>query len=678
MRSGGLFKKIIYAVLLCFMAATIVPEPALVMAAETGLPAPDQILPLSSSHWLPVIRGVYFDPEDPLNLRFVFDTGNEKTVEKETAERLIRYFLAALAIPEDDLWVNLSPYESDRIVPETLGETDLGRDMLAQDYVLKQLSSSLMYPEAESGQQYWQKLYAEAVNSGMPESTFNKVWIAPDKADIYEDDNGTSAFIIDARLKAMLEADYLAAEKNEAATGGNAAAAAMRSAVLPKISEEINNGANFAPLRQLYHSLILGVWFKKKFAETFYRNYFDSGAVAGIDIEDKDAKQKIYDLYVEAFKKGVFNYERKERDALSGRTVKRHYFSGGIKAKVSPEINALPGVSSPISFIRKAFVGTAMIAFLGMFRSADVQAEYVNVNLINVSMDKPDTVIVESKGISKDSVDLRTLYLEETPVVWLRLRFGDKVFLGREFDLLVEDIPVLTGRVSDSLDFRFTIEMLDKAIEDAGLPLRKYAKIGLRFTGENAAPGIIDGFPVPFRSFVTSLKVYGFPTMEGYDYAVSVVDRNRRPSPAVPGLNVRFDKGRNAFVGSVNAPGIIKVYNVLGQAVDVFPVMKGEFTYKLRAELADQKLIFRFTKQGATPEAKTVGSAVMNADGRPVATVSRTADGKKSFGGVTMRSLGNMIVPYASSAIAEVDHTALTFDRISYSVSDLIELDLTE
>ena len=55
--------------------------------------------------------------------------------------RLIKYFLAALTVPEKDLWVNLSPYEKDRIVPEAFGQTEMGRDLLAQDYLLKQIDA---------------------------------------------------------------------------------------------------------------------------------------------------------------------------------------------------------------------------------------------------------------------------------------------------------------------------------------------------------------------------------------------------------------------------------------------------------------------------------------------------------------------------------------------------------
>jgi len=37
------------------------------------------------------------------------------------------------------------------IVPDATGQNEMGRDMLAQDYVLKQITASLIYPEKGLG-----------------------------------------------------------------------------------------------------------------------------------------------------------------------------------------------------------------------------------------------------------------------------------------------------------------------------------------------------------------------------------------------------------------------------------------------------------------------------------------------------------------------------------------------
>ncbi len=112
--------------------------------------------------------------------------------------------------------INLSPYESDRIIPQAFGITEMGRDLLAQDYLLKQLTSSLMYPEDELGEEFWERVHEEAYEqygvTDIPVNTFNKVWIVPEKAVVYED--GDAVFVVESRLKVMLEEDYLAASNN--------------------------------------------------------------------------------------------------------------------------------------------------------------------------------------------------------------------------------------------------------------------------------------------------------------------------------------------------------------------------------------------------------------------------------------------------------------------------------
>jgi hypothetical protein len=174
-----------------------------------NFPAPNALLPASAMYSFPILKGVRFDPADPLNIEFVFDAADQKTISKTEAKKLIEYFLAGLTTPEEDLWVNLSLYEKDRIAPESLIATDFGADLLGQDYVLKQLSSSLTYPESETGKAYWNAL--RQAQGPKTADAFNKIWIMPGVAKMYE--NGTSCFVVNATLKAMTAVDYLAKEK---------------------------------------------------------------------------------------------------------------------------------------------------------------------------------------------------------------------------------------------------------------------------------------------------------------------------------------------------------------------------------------------------------------------------------------------------------------------------------
>ncbi len=221
---------VLRAVLFAFLSNTFGPIPT-VRAEDFVLPKPGVMVHLSPAFNPPILKGIKVHPDNPFRLDFILDRGDETSAEaksesplakedylKQQSTKLIKYFLASLTIPEKDLWVNLSPYEKDRIVPESFGQTEMGRDLLAQDYLLKQITASLIYPEDEIGQKFWQRLYAEAAkkfgSTNIAVNTFNKVWIVPEKAVVYENAKTGTAYVVESQLKVMLEEDYLALMKN--------------------------------------------------------------------------------------------------------------------------------------------------------------------------------------------------------------------------------------------------------------------------------------------------------------------------------------------------------------------------------------------------------------------------------------------------------------------------------
>lgn len=116
---------------------------------------------LSSSFTLLLLKAVRIQPDNPFQFDFIVDQGSSKLSDdelKRESKKLIRYFLAALTTPENDLWVNLSPYEKDRIIPQSFGITEMGRDLLGQDYLLKQITATLLYHEGELGKKYWDQV----------------------------------------------------------------------------------------------------------------------------------------------------------------------------------------------------------------------------------------------------------------------------------------------------------------------------------------------------------------------------------------------------------------------------------------------------------------------------------------------------------------------------------------
>jgi len=350
----------------------------MVQAQDFYLPAPGIMVHLSPEFNPPILKGIKVHSDNPFRFDFILDQGNSPSLLqrggqgelKQEATRLIKYFLASLTIPENDLWVNLSPYEKNRIIPQSFGLTEMGRDLLAEDYMLKQITASLIYPEDEIGKKFWKRIYEEAAKkfgtTNIPVNTFNKVWIVPAKAVVYENAKAGTAYVVESKLKVMLEQDYLALEKhqrqpgdmalavssstlpNEPSTEGESipgkprfdvpttskmASQIIRQIVIPELTKEVNEGKNFSQLRQVYNSLILATWYKKKIKDSLLAQVFaNKSKTKGLSFPNASIgnPEHIYQQYLKAFKKGVYNYIKEETDPLTQEIIPRKYFSGGM------------------------------------------------------------------------------------------------------------------------------------------------------------------------------------------------------------------------------------------------------------------------------------------------------------------------------------------------------------
>ena len=338
-----IMKKVVsFFIFVCFLVTSLMgPNP--VFAQEFRLPAPGVMVHLSPEFNPPILKGIKVHPDNPFRFDFILDKGDSQLSNdqiKVESSKLIKYFLASLTIPEKDLWVNLSPYEKNRIVPESFGQTGMGRDLLAEDYMLKQITASLIYPEGEVGEKFWKRIYEEAYKkfgtTNISVNTFNKVWIVPEKAVVYENAKAGTAYVVESKLKVMLEQDYLSLEKHEGIQSeqvqtkdtNQLGSQIVREIVIPELTKEVNEDKNFSQLRQVYNSLILATWYKKKIKDSILSQvYSDKNKVSGVNIDDPKEKEKIYQQYLQAFKKGVYNYIKEEVDPLTQQPIQRKYFS---------------------------------------------------------------------------------------------------------------------------------------------------------------------------------------------------------------------------------------------------------------------------------------------------------------------------------------------------------------
>lgn len=219
--------------------------------------------------------------------------------------------------------------------------------MLAEDYLLKQVTASFIHPDTDLGRKFWSRVYARAQKelgtSDIPVDTFNKVWVSADKADVFVRQD--TVVVVGSHLKVQLEADYLASSK--AGSAGQAPVQAspaselsktlIREIVLPELEKEVNTGKNFARLRQIFHAMILATWYKKNLKAALltqvYANKSKMGGVEGAWVAGQSVDidpQQIWSRYEAAYKQGVFNFIKEDIDQATGEAVPRKYFSGGL------------------------------------------------------------------------------------------------------------------------------------------------------------------------------------------------------------------------------------------------------------------------------------------------------------------------------------------------------------
>src|ERR1019366_2106957 len=115
------------------------------------------------------------------------------------------------------------------------------------------LTASLIYPERDLGKEFWSRVYAKAQQqfgtTNVPVNTFNKVWILPDQAQVFE--HGSAAYVTKATLKVMLDEDYLSltrhserSEESQQNKSHSIASQIVRQIILPEIEKEVNTGKN--------------------------------------------------------------------------------------------------------------------------------------------------------------------------------------------------------------------------------------------------------------------------------------------------------------------------------------------------------------------------------------------------------------------------------------------------
>ena len=303
------------------------------------------------------------------NFKLFFDKGGIKEVKQiefeADAKTILNYFFIGISLPDDTFWVNLRPDSPDNIIDPFLAKTDIGKILLEADLQLKKDTAQYTSPQTYEGRQYWDRLYKKAgelfgsENVTIP--TLTRPWIVPGEIILMEStdntfkttpeastERGRSAYIYKANLKVMLEEDYLTQTSKldpsyQPLTSNYSfsnprlkelnlySTQLIRELIIPKITQEVNASKRYAPLRQVYYSLILAQWFKQSFLGKggYYSQLINKkNLAAGLTSTVSWSKTTYFKEYQESFKNG--EYAINESAYTPSGQVIRSYFSGGI------------------------------------------------------------------------------------------------------------------------------------------------------------------------------------------------------------------------------------------------------------------------------------------------------------------------------------------------------------
>ena len=276
------------------------------------------------------------------NFKLLLDKGDTKDLKeaslKQSTGELLKYFFTGIALPNSSFWVNLRPDSPDNIIDDYLAQTDVGKILLEADLQLKKDTAAFTSPQTPEGKKYWDSLYKKAgelfgsENITIP--TLTRPWIVPGEIIIRETQE--NAYVYKATLKVMLEQDYLKGSatynfSDERSKQLNEYASELiRKAIIPKLTKDINTAKRYAPLRQVYYSLILAHWFKQKFSgkSGLYSRLIDKNNLNGLISKESWSKDTYFQAYQKSFKEGEYNI-REQVYTLQGQTI-RNYMSGGI------------------------------------------------------------------------------------------------------------------------------------------------------------------------------------------------------------------------------------------------------------------------------------------------------------------------------------------------------------
>lgn len=284
------------------------------------------------------------------------------------SEQPLEYFFIGLTLSNQKFWVNLNPWEPDRIVDDDVGRTDVGRIMLEADLQMKKDFCKYENPcSSRVGDEYWQLLdkkqeelvtgcmrqYPGEIEKDMnvlfPAAT--RYWIVPDEITAYGNEN--EVYIVNSTLTIKTEPVYehsvyeiVNQGTSKVSDGcrrclddalveyGRYATELEEEMIYPLVAQEVNNNENYSELRQVYSSLALAQWYKShgQYASTIFSDFIDWGELEGLESQTAWDATEIWKSYVKSHNEGEYNCQKEETYRKGRYTITEYiiYSSGGV------------------------------------------------------------------------------------------------------------------------------------------------------------------------------------------------------------------------------------------------------------------------------------------------------------------------------------------------------------
>ncbi|MDO8663009.1 MAG: hypothetical protein Q7K98_07325 [Candidatus Omnitrophota bacterium] len=452
--------------------------------------------------------------KEPLNRKV---SPTDSTNLTNATKDLLNYFFIGLTLPNDSFWVNLRPDSPDNIIDDYLAKTDVGKIMLETDLQLKKDTALATSPETPEGRDYWNKLYTKAgelfgsENITIP--TLTRPWIVPDEIIIRETTD--SAYIYKATLKVMLESDYLSSKSRghfPSGLSGNSqkesvpyaqyqfkderlkqlneySSQLIRELIIPKLTKEVNSSKRYAPLRQVYYSLILAQWFKARHTPTegdIFRQgdkgtlkrkvspdaLINSRNLTNLTSQQPWPKATYFQAYQKSFKDGEYNIQEPVYTP-TGQVI-RSYFSGGENFGniTSPQMIIVPAntpVSPAVKNLIEAPAVSSPLIRIGNQESVQESVDFYKQRLDELKERYRESIIITERNykrtndFTKRNASLFLAYYQFIKALTSNLDSGESVYIypvpGPDFAFQMHaDTFALNNEATDNLWGRELLE----------------------------------------------------------------------------------------------------------------------------------------------------------------------------------------------------------------------------